>query len=139
MMLNGLVLGYFRVRLVQALYVHKGFSRLAWIALVIAVAPIALMLFSQTPEWKVYWYSASSLLAVAVLCDAPWQLFKEKSPGVVEIKMYAAYMLTSFMWAIYAWFYLKDIAVFFWEAISVFIYLGTIALYFYYKRNTIGL
>lgn len=80
------------------LWKFKGFTRTEWTILA-ALSPVLLsMVFLP---YKAAFFVGFSCLGVAAALYQPWEIWREKSSGVVSLKLLAAYTTTTIFWFIY--------------------------------------
>lgn len=89
------------------------------------------------PAWRDTLFSLMYISRLPAFLNKPWAIWKEKSPGVVSVKMVFIFFIGSLFWVVYAFkFETSFILKFMCTAIGA-ILLATLFLwtYFYYKEK----
>jgi len=96
---NGLLV-VMQIPIVLGLWKFKGFNKKEK-ALSLALCLVCIvMIFSSAKDW---FFLLFSLGSIAFFLPQPWEIWKNKDSGVVEIKMIAAYFISALFWTLYAY------------------------------------
>ncbi len=89
------------------------------------------------PEWRTELFSVMYLSRLPAFMNKPWAIWKEKSPGVVSIKMVLIFLAGSVFWVIYAFKFGRSfILKFMCTAIGLILFATLLLwLYFSYKEK----
>ncbi len=97
---NGIVLGIGFLVLLFGLWKFKGYERWErWFGLSL-LASVALMLFTGHYDRWYFLYSAGSAVALTL---QPWEIWRKRSAGVVDIRLLALFFFSNTFWVIYGY------------------------------------
>jgi len=132
LMFNGLVLGLFHIPILWGLWKFKGFSRLEkTFALCLSIVIITMIV---TP-WKDWFFLISIFGNIFFTLTQPYQIWKNKNAGVVEIKLLSVYLLNSAFWLIYS-YAINDWVLKIVNPIGLITIILTIVVWYRYHKET---
>lgn len=95
---NGL-LTLMQVPILLGLWKFKGFNKKEYGLLLILSLVAVAMIFSKSKDW---FFLLISFGSIGFFLAQPWEIWKNKNSGAVEIKMIAAYFASTTFWVFYA-------------------------------------
>ena len=127
---NGLLFIFF-IPILCGLHKFKGFSAADKLLMLVGVISLGAMLFLRIKELIFVIYSLGGIIALAA---QPWEIWKKKSSGVVEIKLLIIYFVSTLFWIVYS-SSAKDYPLMLIAVLSILILSATIILWFYFRRK----
>jgi len=93
------ILGIVHIPIIIGLWKYKGFSKMEKNFSILLIGCMGAMYILPHKDW---FFLGLSFANIIVGIFQPWEIWKNKDAGVVEIKMLTAYTLGSSFWVIYA-------------------------------------
>lgn len=115
------------------LWRHKSFTQAEkWLGISFVAIPLAMLIL----PWKNWVYLLMSFGSLFALAMQPWEIWKNKNAGVVDIRLIGTYFLATFFWVVYSFkvgnWALKVITP------SALLILGSASmLWFIYRKNNV--
>lgn len=100
MTFNGIVLSVLHIPILRGLWKFKGFTKTEQLLSIAFLATVCTTLFVS---FKDVIFLVISFGNIAALSMQPYEIWKEKSSGAVEIKLLAVYLTSTSFWIIYAY------------------------------------
>lgn len=97
---NGLVLGFGFATICLSLWKFKGYVRWERIFGAGLVASLVTMFLTGHADRWYFIYSAGSAVALAL---QPWEIWRSRSAGVVDIRLLTLFLVSNTFWVIYAY------------------------------------
>ena len=130
LILNGLLLAILHVPILVGLWRFKGYTRTEKAMTACFLAAIAAMAIVPFKDWFFLLFTAGNVL---FSLGQPYEIWKNKNSGVVEIKLLAVYLVSSLFWLIYAYAIGDWVLQILSPAYSVILTL-TVLVWFRYRR-----
>ncbi len=96
---NSIPCGILHIPVLIGLWKYKGFTRQEKILFVLFAGMVPAIAFLP---WKNDIFMAISVGVIYAMATQPWELWKTKKRGVVEIRLLAAYTISTAFWVVYA-------------------------------------
>jgi len=91
--------GPLHIPILIGLHRFKGFTRLEWVLLFSLMCVVLVMIFLPMKGW---FFLAISIIGLIPTLKLPWEIWREKTSGVVSIKLISVYNASTTFWIIYA-------------------------------------
>lgn len=99
LMFNGFLAGLFHIPVLIGLRKFKGFSHKDNAMLFIFALALLAMIFLPIKGGMYLFFSLSATVTLAM---QPWEIWKQKSSGVVDIRLILIYFIATSFWAVYS-------------------------------------
>jgi len=129
--INGLVLGPLHFPILLGLWKFKGFSHRE--KLVFTISAMMLLAMILLP-WKNIVFVVINFGTIISLSLQPWEIWKNKNAGMVEIRLISVYFVSTVFWVIYAYF-LGEWALKIITPIALFLFGLTIFFWLKYRKK----
>lgn len=130
LMFSGIVMFPIHIPILIGLYKFKGFSNqekiFFWVMLLIFLVDILL-------PYKAFFFFSLSLICIGMVALQPYEIWKEKSSGVVSIKMIWSYWIGTTFWVMYG-FSFNDLPLKITS--SMYLLVTTVTIIFWYKYQS---
>lgn len=130
--LSSALVGFCHIPIIIGIY---KFKKLTWNEKIQSLLFLLMIPALVYTEYKEEFYILLSLGTIYALATQPWELYKTKLPGVVEIRLIGIYILSTIFWIIYA-FSIQAVAMMIVCPSALVLLLLTGAFWLRYKRIT---
>ncbi len=98
LILNGLLISILHIPILVGLWRFKGFTKTEKVMCACFLAAVVAMVIAPFKDWFFLLFTAGNIL---FSLNQPYEIWKNKNSGVVEIKLLAVYLASTLFWLIY--------------------------------------